>query len=393
MPFWATHAVDEEFGGFLTRLDRRGNRLDDSEKILVMQVRMIAALSMAHLHGLGGGRYLQLAAQGFAFVTHHMWDAHDGGFFFSVTRDGAPKSMRKNTDFHAYALIGLCEYHRASGDAAARLWAERVFEVLAAKAMDGERGYLEDFDGEAWPALNDEQMKLGGQQGIKTIDMHTNVLEGLIYLARTTGAPNHLHALKELLHLICAKGIDATQGCTITAFDRDWRPVPDGRGRMTTSYGLNVELAWLLLDAVNLLGLPREAYRAIILGLVDHALKFGFDHERGGLAAFGPMTGHVLHAMELDGDRLLKTWWAQAELSNALVDVYRWTNDTKYLDAFVKTFDWIWTYQIDHEFGDWYQETDWTTGAPTTTDKGREWKTAFHAARALIRVSEALRRP
>ncbi|NUM53665.1 MAG: AGE family epimerase/isomerase [Candidatus Hydrogenedentes bacterium] len=390
MPFWATHAVDKEFGGFLTRLDRYGNRLDDCEKILIMQVRMIAALSMAHMHGLGDGRYLELATQGFDFVARHMWDEANGGFYFSVTRDGVPISRRKNTDFHGYALIGLCEYFRASKRAEARELAERVFDVLSAKAKDGDRGYIEDFDGAPWPVLNDEQMNLGGQQGIKTVDMHTNVLEGLLYLSRVTGAKQHLDPLRDILRLIAARGIDPANRCTITAFDRDWNPVPDGHGNMTTSYGLNVELAWLMLEAVDLLNEPHERYRPVVLGLIDHALAFGFDNAQGGLAAYGPMSGHVLEARHLDENRLLKTWWAQAELMNALVEAYRWTLDEKYADAFIKTFEWTWSHQIDHECGDWYQETDWSTGVPTTTDKGREWKTAFHAARALIRVSAAL---
>ena len=42
MPFWGENTWDEEYGGFLTRLNRRGRRLDVSEKILMMQIRMIS---------------------------------------------------------------------------------------------------------------------------------------------------------------------------------------------------------------------------------------------------------------------------------------------------------------------------------------------------------------
>lgn len=390
MPFWADHAPDRQYGGFLTRLDRRGKRLDDSEKILIHQVRMIAALSMAHLHGLTDRGYLDLAEQGFEFVTTHMWDHDNGGFYFSVTRDGAPLLRRKNTDFHAYALIGLCEFYRATHRADVLEWAERVYDVLVARASDGAYGFVEDFDGAPWAALNDAQMGLGGRTGIKTIDMHTNMLEGLTYLARCTGRETHRQTLHSVLNLIVARGLD-TYGGTITAFDREWNPIPDGHGRMTTSYGLNVELAWLILEAVDVLGLSRETYRDAVLGLVNHALEFGFDEERGGIAALGPMRGHVIDADELGPERLAKTWWAQAELLNALVDLFLWTREERYLAALSATFDWIYCYQIDHECGDWFQETDWHTGRPLTLDKGGEWKTAFHAARALIRLSNSLR--
>ena len=391
MPFWANHAWDGEYGGFLTRLDRRGRRLDDTEKVLMMQVRMLYSLSAAHRHGLRDRGYLDLAGRGFDYLIDTFWDSDAGGFFFSVARDGSPLSRRKNTDFHGYAMTGLAEYAVASGRGEALDWADRVFEVLMEKAADRAFGFIEDFDGEDWPALNAEQMGLGNRTGIKTIDMHTNVLEGMAYLARASGAKKHGDALRQLLELICWKGIHPDHGCTVTAFDADWRPVADAGGRMTTSYGLNVELAWLIWEAADVLQESKDMYHRTALGLIDHALAFGFDHARGGLAANGPLSGSIVDAVELGEDRLLKPWWTQAELLNALCDAFRRTGDHRYFEALAKTFDWIYRHQIDHECGDWYQDTRWDTGAPTTTDKGGEFKTAFHAGRALIRFVDALR--
>ena len=388
MPFWADHAWDHEYGGFLTRLDRQGRRLEDHEKILMMQVRMIASLSWAHLHGLNDRGYLDLATRGFEFLERHFWDHANGGHHFSVTRDGRPLSTRKNTDFHAYALTGLVAFHEASGREDARRAAERVFEVLKTQAADPPFGFLEDFDGQPWEALNAEQMHLSGN-GLKTIDMHTNVLEGYMYLARVTREARHLEALEEVLLLILKRGLQS-EGCTITAFDQAWNPLPDGQGRFTTSYGLNVELAWLLLEAAEVLGRHAVECEKAAVRLVDHALAFGFDQERGGLAAYGPVSGSTVEASELDEDRLLRPWWTQAEMMNALLALHAKTSETKYLEAFVKLWRWIWRHQIDHEFGDWYQDVTWPHGVPTTTDKGNEFKTAFHVSRALIRGVEGL---
>lgn len=390
MPFWARYAWDEEYGGFLTRLDRYGRRLEDAEKVLMMQVRMICSLAAAHRNGLCNRGYLDLAAKGFQYLIDTFWDHDRGGFYFSVTRDGRPLSTRKNTDFHGYAMTGLAEYAMASGSGDALAWACRVFEVLQEQAADRDQGYIEDFDAGNWPALNAEQMNLGAQCKIKTIDMHANMLEGMMYLARASGEARHKVALRQLLNLICECGIHPEHGCTITAFDADWRPVADGAGRMTTSYGLNVELAWFIWETAALLNEPGEQYHRTALGLIDHALAFGFDHERGGLAAHGPLTGPVEAATELGEARLLKSWWAQAELMNALCDACRRTDDHRYFEALVKTFDWVYRFQVDHEWGDWYQDTRWDSGMPLITDKGREFKTAFHAGRALIRTINAL---
>lgn len=391
MPFWAGHAWDEQHGGFLTRLDRAGARIEDHEKILIMQARMIGSLAAAHRHGLRDRSYLEMATRGFEFLTTHFWDAKEGGFHFSVTREGEPKCRRKNTDFHAYVITNLVELYLASKDPEVLAWAERVFVLLLDKAADGDQGFVEDFDSGSWPVLNSDQMHLGGQPHIKTIDMHTNVLEAFLYLARTTADPRHVGALRDLAALICARGIHPTEGCTITAFTRDWTPVADANGRQTTSYGLNVELAWLLLAAEQTLGVVESELRTVALGLIKHALDFGFDHERGGLAAYGPLLGRVEDAHELPPDRLLRAWWEQAEMLIALTEAFRATGDRKYVEALLKLWGWIWRYQIDHECGDWYQELYWPSGHPVHTGKGREWKTAFHVSRALIHVSKRLR--
>lgn len=390
LPFWANHAWDEEAGGFLTRLDRQGRRPEAEEKVLMMQVRMIAALSWAHQFGLRDAGYLDMARGGYDFLAQHFWDKAEGGFIFSTDRAGQPRCLRKNTDFHGYAITGLIAYYEATQDPEALEWAGRVLEVLQARAADG-MGYVEDFDGHPWPVLNSEQMGLGDRQGIKTIDMHTNMLEALTYLSRASGKSEHRALLRDLFDRILRHGLDQ-HGGTVTAFDTHWKPLPDAQGQFTTSYGLNVELAWLLLEAVDVLNLDRESYRGPILGLIDHALEYGFDWERGGLAAYGPMSGNVLEAHGLPPTRLVKPWWGQAELMNALVDAHSWTGEGRYGEALVKLWDWIWTHQIDHEYGDWYAEVDWTTGAPQSTDKGGEFKTAFHVSRALIRTVQGLQR-
>jgi mannobiose 2-epimerase len=392
LPFWTRATWDHEHGGFLTRVDRSGNVIDTSEKLLIKQVRMLWSLSAAYRFGITDKGYLELAHREFDYIIRTMWDSNKDGFYFSVTRDGKPLNKRKNTDFHAYAMIGLAEYYSASQRQEALEWGNRVFDVLVEKAMDRELGFREEFDDGQWPVLNSEQMNLGDRHDIKTIDMHTNILEGLIYLSRASADPGHIKALQNVFHLIVGKAIHPEYQCGITAFDYDWNPVPDVNGKWTTSYGLNAELAWLLLAAVDLLHYSRESYRGAILGLIDHALSYGFDHERGGLAAFGPVSGHVLSAGDLPANRLSKSWWAQAEMLNALAYAYEWTRQRKYLDAFEKLFDWIWTYQIDHECGDWYQDVSWDSGKPLTTDKGREWKTAFHASRALIQASQVIDR-
>jgi mannobiose 2-epimerase len=392
LPFWTRATWDSEYGGFLTRFDRRGNPLEATEKLFIKQVRMLWSLAAAHAAGITDRGYLELAHKTFDYITRTMWDPREGGFYFSVTRDGRPLSRRKNTDVHGYGMIGIGEYFAVSRRPEALEWGERIFSVLMDRARDREYGFREEFGEGGWPVLNSEQMNLGDRQDIKTIDMHTNILEGLLYLGRASRDPRHLRELEAVFRLILSRGLHPEHRCGITAFDLDWNPVPDADGRWTTSYGLNAEMAWLLMEAAGLLGQAPDTWRPAVLGLVDHALEWGFDHERGGLAAFGPVRGHVLRAGELPARRLFKSWWAQAEMLNALGHAYELSGQRPYLEAFLLLFDWIWRHQIDHECGDWYPEVAWDTGRPLTLEKGPEWKTAFHASRALLLAGRFIQR-
>jgi mannobiose 2-epimerase len=391
LPFWTRYTWDKENGGFLTRLDRKGNLLESNEKHLMMQARMIWSLSAAHQFGIVDKGYQGLADKAFKWLVEKYWDQDQDGFFFTVKRDGAPLDKRKNTDVHAYTLTGISQYYMASQNKGAIVWGNRVFELLMKEAKDREFGFIEEFDGIRRPMLNDEQMDLAGRTDIKTIDMHINMLEGFYYLYRSTGDPEHRKALRDILELIAEHGISPEHGSTITAFDYNWQPVTDSNGSLTTSYGLNLELAWLMMEVVEILAIDKALYQRKIYGLIDHALEFGFDELNGGVASYGPATGNVADS-KLPRRCLLKAWWEQAEALNAFLAAYEHTKDSRYLNAFTKTFEWCWEYQIDHECGDWYQDIDPDTNKPVTTEKGSEFKTAFHVTRAMIRICDTIQR-
>jgi mannose/cellobiose epimerase-like protein (N-acyl-D-glucosamine 2-epimerase family) len=153
------------------------------------------------------------------------------------------------------------------------------------------------------------------------------------------------------------------------------------------SYGHGVELAG---RAVDVLGDPAQPVRAVALGLVDHALRYGFDFRRGGLAHWGPPVGEARHAVYLPATYRVKHWWEQAELLVATLCAHRWTGVEGYLAAFTRQFEWVWHRQMDHEAGEWFETTAWRDGQALSAVKGHEWKDPYHTARALMEVSREL---
>ena len=134
------------------------------------------------------------------------------------------------------------------------------------------------------------------------------------------------------------------------------------------SYGHDVEAAYLMLEAEEVLG-KGHAPRTLAMArmLVDHALAYGWDGSRGGFYRDGGTYGPP-------EDRQ-KEWWVEAEGLNALLlmhDLYGATTDV-YFRAFQKQWQFINDYQRDAEFHGLHEMID-GEGRPVAGGKGRIWK-------------------
>ena len=119
--------------------------------------------------------------------------------------------------------------------------------------------------------------------------------------------------------------------------------------------------------------------------LVDHALAFGWDEKLGGFYGDGTTFGRP--------EDKSKEWWVEMEGLNALLlmhEKYGHQSDV-YFKAFQKQLDFIEKYQRDSEFHGFYQRIG-EDGNPVSTDKGQIWKAAYHDGRALLNVSDRLKR-
>ncbi len=148
----------------------------------------------------------------------------------------------------------------------------------------------------------------------------------------------------------------------------------------TTSYGHNIELAWLLVRACEILGKPRGAYGDVVRRLVDHSLRYGLDREHGGVYRDGP---HAGPALVRD-----KEFWQNAEALVGYVDAFEITGNVEYLEAFELVWSFAQRYMINHALGEWMTLVS-ESGEPIVAAIGNPWKACYHSGRA---VWESLRR-
>jgi mannobiose 2-epimerase len=202
-----------------------------------------------------------------------------------------------------------------------------------------------------------------------------------------------------MLFLIRDK-IVTPKGYLTLFFKPDWTPVSyrdssravllNHRGLDHVSFGHDVETAYLMLEASHLLGLKNDTATArIAKKMVDHALNNGWDNAVGGFYDEG------YYFKDKPGITIIadtKNWWAQAEGLNTLLmmsDLYP-NSPQKYEEHFYKLWDYVQTYLIDHQHGDWYQGGIDKQPNYKLALKGQIWKGTYHNLRSFINCTNRL---
>ena len=114
VPFWLSHSLDREYGGYLTLLERDGT-VFDTDKYAWMQGREIWMFSK--LCSVYGTRpeWVDAAGLGVAFMRAH-GRAENGDFYFAMDRKGNALIHPYNIFSDCFMCTALAEYSRVTGD-------------------------------------------------------------------------------------------------------------------------------------------------------------------------------------------------------------------------------------------------------------------------------------
>jgi mannobiose 2-epimerase len=380
LPYWFDTAQDTVNGGYLLSDDLVKGRTPPKEKAIVTQARMVWTFSLAHRKGFSDARrdYRAAAAQGYRFLLEHFLDREHGGYYWKTDLAGQPVKQHKFVYGESFVIYALVEYHRASGDPAALRHAMDLYRTLQRRSHDPQRGgWVEHFTRDWRPlALRDPAGEVE-VAGLKSANTHLHLMEAFTELYEVTRDAEVRRSLEESLRLNMDYfyPADAAQSC----FHRqpDWSVVTDPRSA-GLSYGHNVEFAWLMVRAEQVLGRP-PSWRHFAAHL-DHALECGFDHARGGLYNRG--TGRE------PASDTAKVWWVQSELIAACTDALLHQPNAGYEAALTKTLDFVARHMTDPKDGIWVG-TVLADGKPQNTSKANSWKANYHDVRALVKFVEA----
>jgi N-acylglucosamine 2-epimerase len=157
LPFWMKNGIDQESGGFFTCFSNDGARLLHKHKFTWSQGRFIWMLSRLYdvyksrLPKDPVDRYLSVAKDGVDFLIKHA-RLPDGACAFILSEKGAPILLnpdgtareKKAGEFYdlsiygdLFALYGVGEYARVSGEKHAFAWAKDLCKSIAARFDSG----------------------------------------------------------------------------------------------------------------------------------------------------------------------------------------------------------------------------------------------------------------
>ena len=361
-----------------------------------MQIRMVYTMASAHRAGYGGGRCAELARMGADFLLDHYWDDEQDGWIWIADRYGKPIVTSKIGYGQCFAMYAFSEYHLATGDPRGREAAERTYAAVCRYMADTRHGGYYEIMQRNWaPELPG---KFGGDR--KSIDVHMHMMEALTNMVEMTQSPTYKRRRLETIDLLVSRMVRSGSGTGYIQFGLDFEPLPailfavewgrdaepeDGLARPLdfTSYGHNVEFAWLLLHAADVLGVPRSTYADVVRRIFDHCVAFGIDREWGGVFVEGPWnSAPTVHE---------KQFWQQAEMLIGMLDAYALFGDPAYWDAFQNVYQFVFERFVNISGGgEWYERLD-RAGEPIDDALGHAWKISYHTVRSMIQTVRRLR--
>jgi cellobiose epimerase len=394
---WYPQSVDTLYGGFLSSFSYDFKPVGSQDKMIVTQARHVWSNSKAAELFPEVGYYLKSAHHGFKFLRDVLWDKQYGGFYTYTDRQGnvkkgsfAPKEAYGNS----FAIYALAAYYEASGDTSALNLAKQGFWWLEKHSHDPVyKGYYQHMERDGTPIIRPADINSTSELGYKDQNSSIHLLEAFTQLYEVWPDIQVRARLNELL-LLVRDTITNKNGNLILFFKPNWTPVSfrDSSEAVIKkhhsldhiSYGHNVETAYLMLEASHILGLKNDT-TTLRIGkkMVDDALDNGWDMTVGGFYDEG------YYFKDKPGVTITedtKNWWAQAEgLNSLLLMAGKFPNDKHhYFEKFKTQWQYVQTYLIDQEHGDWYQGGIDKQPQYKLALKGQIWKGTYHVLRAFI---------
>jgi N-acylglucosamine 2-epimerase len=358
LPFWQTHSLDREHGGYFTCLDRDGALYDD-KKYVWLNGRAVWTFSRLYRTLEPRPEWREFATSCLEFLRRNAFDS-DGRVYFSLTRDGKPAFQQRKPYSAVFVSLGLIEYGKAFGNEAYLQEGIDLFWKI--------RAWVDDPEVLGRPLY-------GGKPMSQLADIMVIALLAL-EIAEVSDDPRYGEQLQWCLrqvwhHFDEQRGIlreNAHPG--IAGFHN----TPDGRFFCSGSVA---EVGWFLLHVLE--KYPDGGTQTMLLTAIEKSLEAGWDQEFGGLYYFQDVEDRPLLQLEAN----MKLWWPHTEAIYASILGHSLTGEDKWLRWLEKLDQYAFATFPDPQGLEWFGYCDRSNNV-TSTLKGNNYKGAFHIPRFLL---------
>ena len=403
LPFWLEKMQDNENGGFYGRIDGSGVLHPDAEKGAILNARILWTFSAAY-RVLEKKELLEAATRAKDYLVDHFIDPEYGGVYWSVDYKGEPLDTKKQFYAIAFAIYGLSEYARATGNREALEYALDLYECIEEHAFDDEQnGYIEACTRE-WGKIGDMRLSELDANYPKSQNTHLHIMEAYANLLRCLkemraqeqcdyvpaigsvlpvgiSVPpetmvNVEGALRNIISIFIDKILNPETNHLDLFFDMDWTR---GAGHLE-SYGHDIECSWLLHEAALVLGDEN------LLEKVENVVQKVAKASEKGLREDGSM----IHEANLDTGHVDDDlhWWVQAENVVGWFNVWQHFGDEEAFKKSEKCWHYIKENLVDYDNGEWYWSRHPDGTLNTVDDKAGFWKCPYHNSRMCLEIIE-----
>lgn len=371
LPYWIHRMIDSR-GGFYGRITGMEEVIPEADKGAILNARILWTFSAAY-RLLRRKEYLQVATRAKRVIINDFFDKEHGGIYWSLNCNGTPSDTKKQIYALGFAIYGLSEYHRATGDEEALEYAIRLFRDIEAHSFDTvKNGYCEATTRE-WQEIADMRLSEKDANERKTMNTHLHILEPYTNLYRVWKDERLKEQIRNLVQLFIRTIKHPDTHHLQLFFDDDWNSKSG-----IISYGHDIEASWLIHEAALELG------DAELLAEVEPVIRRIATAAAEGLTDLGGMI------YESDGSHTDTDyhWWVQAETVVGYLNIYQHFGDEDSLQKSLRCWEFIKSHLIDHTHGEWL----WSVHADGTPnhedDKAGFWKCPYHNGRMCMEIIE-----
>jgi mannobiose 2-epimerase len=376
LPFWIEHTRDEEHGGFYGGLTNDLIVDNDQPRSAVLCARILWTYSSAY-RTYGEPWHLDMARRAYDYLTQKFWDQQYGGVYWTLDRGGCPTNDRKHIYAQAFAIYGLAEFYRATGEPQSLRLAQDLFDLIERYSFDPVYGGNLECCSRAWGPLADMRLSDKEPNTRKSMNTLLHLMEAYTNLLRVW--PDvELHAKQRgLIEMFLQRIIDPQTYHFRLFFDDAWTALTE-----QMSFGHDMEGSWLIVEAAEV-----SCDAALLAQAQAVAVKMAAAVYRDGLDSDGAVLNEATPRGIESTDR---HWWVQAEGLVGFFNAYQLSQRAEFAQEADRLWQICETQFVDRQYGEWFKIVR-CDGTPDLNQlKVGPWECPYHHSRACFEMLHRL---